>query len=308
MGDINKSYYAGGGFSSPEGYQPRTLLTKEQLLAAMPEITEQNADKYVDALNEVMVRAEIDTPKRKAAFIAQIAVETGNLNDEDLVQNFNKGGEPEDKLKFGRGFLQLTFKGNYEAASKFLGENNLLLDSPELVASDLGINIKATAWYWEYAIGGRDKINGFADKGEIDKVSKSINAGNPNTTKTINKPEERISIYEKALTVFENDTSTGQYDFAWQWDNDHAIIKDFKSNNDTLVLNGNIDGYYLEKEFPIFDKILQSNQLTRSVAIIRETDGVADLSDGDDVVTMITGLGDNDFKEFSLDSSYIEFV
>jgi len=321
LGNEAEVFYQGGNFSPPQGYKPRRLLADyKQLMNVMPGVTEANARKYVDALNEVMVRAEIDTPRRKSAFIAQIAVETNNLNDEDLVQNFNKGKEPKDPLKFGRGFLQLTGKGRYQSTSSFLGlsKKDSLVNKPELVANDIKMNIKATAYFWEYAIGGRDQINGFADSDNIDKVSRSINAGKPDFGGAINKAEERKKIYRSALREFEKEQLTGPYDFAWQWDNDHAIIQDFDPAKDKLVLHGNINEYYIEKEFPIFGSALPSNQFTRSVAIIHETDGVGGLSNNDDVIAVLagvdksrgrnSGLQENAFLAFSLDSPYVRFL
>ncbi|MBD2342000.1 hypothetical protein H6G64_34275 [Calothrix sp. FACHB-156] len=310
VGDAARVFYTGGNFSPPKGYQARRLLTYEQLIEAMPGVTEANARKYVDALNEVMVRAEIDTPRRKAAFIAQVAVETGNLKDLTQIGT--------NSAFKGRGFTHLTGQDNYRGASQFLGLNNLLLEKPELVADDLTINTKVTAYFWEYTqYNNRGIINKYADAGDITRVSKAVNFGNPNASQTPNLLDRRIKAYNQALNVFQKDKSVGSYNFAWQWDNDHAIIKDFNPALDKLILHGNINEYYIEKEFSIFGSVFQPNQFKRSVTIIRETDKVGGLSNNDDVIAVLTGvdtltgttgLGEDNFLAFSLDSTYVGFV
>ena len=54
-------------------------MNAEQLKRIMPYATLANIRKYLPFLNELMPKFDIDTPLRKAHFIAQIAHESGSF-------------------------------------------------------------------------------------------------------------------------------------------------------------------------------------------------------------------------------------
>ena len=199
-------------------------LTKEQLKQLLPK--NPYIDQWHKALSQLLPDYEINTPKRIAAFIAQCAHESGgfiflseNLNykAESLVKVFPKyfkdismakayEKQPEkiankiyadrmgngnelsgDGYKYrGRGLIQLTGKTNYTwfAAS--------LSISPEEAAEYMGTfegAAQSACWFWE-----TNKLNEWADKGDIEKMTKIINGG------TIGL-EDRKKHYEHALHV-----------------------------------------------------------------------------------------------------------
>ncbi|OAG29557.1 hypothetical protein NEDG_00690 [Nematocida displodere] len=49
---------------------------------------------------------------------------------------------------FGRGYMQLTWPSNYNAASNALYKNNSLLQNPGSVASDKSIAAATSIWFW----------------------------------------------------------------------------------------------------------------------------------------------------------------
>jgi putative chitinase len=201
-------------------------LTKEQLKQLLPK------NKFVDHWYEVLAKLlpdyEIDTPQRIAAFIAQCSHESGgfttikeNLNyrPESLVRLFSKyfdlptaqrycalpnkqeaianriyasrmgnGDESSgDGYKYcGRGLIQLTGKDNYFWFSSSLGITPE--EASEYMATFEGA-AQSACFFWE-----QNKLNQWADAGDILTLTKRINGG------TIGL-EDRIKHYEHALHV-----------------------------------------------------------------------------------------------------------
>lgn len=80
--------------------------------------------------------------------------------------------KPGDGWKYrGRGFMQLTGKANYAAASKGLGID--LVTDPDKVASDSDVAAKTALWYWK----SRKGLEDAAKKGDLNTVTKMINGG-----------------------------------------------------------------------------------------------------------------------------------
>jgi putative chitinase len=199
-------------------------LTKEQLKQLLPK--NPYIDQWHKALSQLLPDYEINTPQRIAAFIAQCAYESGgfvflteNLNyrAESLLKLFPKyfkdmataksyerkperianriyadrmgnGNEASgDGWKYrGRGLIQLTGKTNYTwfAASLEISPE----EAAEYTQTFEGA-AQSACWFWE-----TNKINAFADKGDILGMTKRINGG------TIGL-EDRKKHYEHALHV-----------------------------------------------------------------------------------------------------------
>lgn len=182
-------------------------LTLTQLKQMVPGIP--YAEQWLEALNQLLPDYEINTPKRVAAFIAQCAHESGgfkflkeNLNyrPESLVKTFKKyfptmesttgyarnpqkianrvyanrmGNGPEasgDGWKYcGRGLIQLTGKDNYTWFAASIGV------SPEEASEYLETfegAAQSACWFWE-----TNNLNQWADKGDIERMTKIINGG-----------------------------------------------------------------------------------------------------------------------------------
>jgi putative chitinase len=202
-------------------------LTLEQLKQLLPK--NPYVEHWHKALSQLLPDYEINTPQRVAAFIAQCAHESGgfmvlkeNLNykaaslrkifpkyfpDDAIAQRYasmpnkqeaiaNKvyanrmGNGPEDSgdgyRYCGRGLIQLTGRQNYTwfAAS--------LEITPEEATEYLGTfegAAQSACWFWE-----TNKLNQWADAGDIVTLTKRINGG------TIGL-EDRIKHYEHALHV-----------------------------------------------------------------------------------------------------------
>lgn len=202
-------------------------LTLEQLNQLLPK------NPYVSywhrALEQLLPDYEINTPERIAAFIAQCAHESGgftalkeNLNykaaslrklfpkyfPDDAIANHyaslpnkqeaianriyaNRMGNGDeasgDGYRFcGRGLIQLTGRDNY---TFFAGSLEISVEeATEYLATFEGA-AQSACWFWE-----TNKLNQWADKGDIVTLTKRINGG------TIGL-EDRIKHYEHALHV-----------------------------------------------------------------------------------------------------------
>ena len=173
------------------------MITLEQLKKIIP-YAGLKAGIFLGPLNEAMAEFGIDTPLRKAAFIAQIAHESGSLK---YVREIASGSayegrkdlgntQPGDGTRFrGRGLIQITGRSNYGACSKALfGDEKKLLLNPELLEEPV-MACRSAAWFW-WSRG----LNALADTGGFRGITKAINGG-------FNGYEDRLSYYERAKQV-----------------------------------------------------------------------------------------------------------
>lgn len=153
-------------------------LTKQQLRLMLPYAKEYNIDKYLGPINDTLTMFEINTPKRIAAFIAQLAHESGSFRyHEEIADGHAYEGrkdlgniEKGDGKKFkGRGLIQLTGRTNYESFGKFVGVDFTIM--PSLVAQPK-YSALAAGWFWN-----RSKLNSYADKDDFKTITKKINGG-----------------------------------------------------------------------------------------------------------------------------------
>ena len=153
---------------------------------------------YHAALVGAMGEFEINTPARQAAFIAQIAHESGEFR---YVRELASGGayegrrdlgniEPGDGVKFkGRGLIQITGRHNYRACSEALfGDPDYLLEDPAILEQP-GPACRSAAWFWKSR-----GLNELADAGDFGRITKLINGG-------YNGMEDRERYHASALKV-----------------------------------------------------------------------------------------------------------
>jgi predicted chitinase len=153
-------------------------VTPAQLQRIVPSLTSSKAAEVAPHLNRAMKEANISTPERKAAFIAQLAHESGGFKyNQEIASGAAYEGrrdlgntQPGDGKRFkGRGYIQLTGRANYAAAGKALGLD--LVNNPELAAKPENAS-RVAAWYWNSR-----GLNKLADQGNFDGITKRINGG-----------------------------------------------------------------------------------------------------------------------------------
>ncbi len=185
-------------------------LTAEQLHAVMPSATLKSIEACLPHINAALAEFAIDNPKRVAAFISQIAHETGQLHwlrevwgptkDQlhyDPPSNLAKGlgnTKPGDGKKYrGRGGLQITGKSNYRVYGRLLSLP--LEEQPELAElPDYAFRIAGAFW-------NQLNLNPLADIEDFKKITLRINGG-------YNGLAEREQFYRRAKQALAN-ASTG---------------------------------------------------------------------------------------------------
>jgi putative chitinase len=186
-----------------------------------------NINNWHKALCDICPEYGIDTPRRLAAFIAQCAHESANFTAlrenlnyraETLMKTWprrfptlaiaqqyarnpqkiaNKvyanrmGNGPEESgdgwRYLGRGLIQLTGRENYSWFGASIG-----VTDPQEIIDFLGTfegAVQSACWFWE-----RNKLNQWADKGDIKTLTQRINGGEIGLA-------DRIKHYEHALRV-----------------------------------------------------------------------------------------------------------
>lgn len=153
------------------------VITINQLYNIMPN-GKKRIDPFVEPLNAAMAEFGINTPKRQAAFVAQIAHESGEFR---YVEEIASGAAYEwrddlgndcagDGRRFkGRGLIQITGRSNYRTCGEALGLD--LINEPSLLTEPLNA-ARSAAWFWY-----RKGLNQLADNGDFKSITRKINGG-----------------------------------------------------------------------------------------------------------------------------------
>lgn len=200
-------------------------MNTEQL-AKILKMKPAKAGEWIDAINETFEKFDISTPERQACFLGQCAHESGgftalseNLNysaaslcrvwpkrfptmtdGQNCERNPQKiankvyasrmgNGDEESGEGYayrGRGLIQLTGKSNYQACGEALGVD--LVENPDLVATPQYAALSA-GWFWN-----KNKLNAYADKGDMEGLTKKINGGTHGI-------EDRVARTQAAIDV-----------------------------------------------------------------------------------------------------------
>jgi len=155
-------------------------ITKEQLTFIMRGAKSADVELFVDPINKVMEKYEINTPLRIMHFLAQVGHESGSLRyKEEIASGAAYEGrsdlgntEPGDGKKFkGHGLIQLTGRHNHTQYANYVGDPDLI-KNPQRIALEPLHSAGAAGWYWMTR-----KINALADQDNIVAVTKKINGG-----------------------------------------------------------------------------------------------------------------------------------
>lgn len=208
------------------------MLTQAQLVAIMP-FAGPRASKFLGPLNEALDAFDLNTPRRRAAFLATLAHESAQLAA--LEENLNYSAkaltatwparfpatiatfydrQPEkianrayanrmgngdedsgDGWRYrGAGAIQLTGKDAHAACAKHFDLS--LSDMPAWLRTPRGAVLSA-AWWW-----ANNDVNKYADAGDFDGVCDRVNLGRK--TKAEGDAlgyADRVGFYHDALKV-----------------------------------------------------------------------------------------------------------
>ncbi|MFM8396156.1 MAG: glycoside hydrolase family 19 protein [Acidobacteriota bacterium] len=179
------------------------IITNEDLKQIMPKLSPAKRTLYLPFLNRVMEEYEITTLLRSAAFLAQLAHESGEFRYMEeiwgpteaqkryeppgtLAERLGNNERGDGKRFKGRGPIQITGRANYERYGKLLGVdlvgNPALAATPQIAFSIAGI-------YWQ-----TNGLNQLADQDDIVTITKRINGG-------VNGLAERRAYYKRAKAI-----------------------------------------------------------------------------------------------------------
>jgi len=144
----------------------------------MPKCPSDKCAEYAAYLGQAMDPYEINTVRRAACFLGQLALESGELryweelaSGEAYEGRRNLGNtEPGDGPRFkGRGPIQLTGRANYQAFQDATGL--AVIDHPEKVATPK-VGFYTAVWYWDCK-----KLNPLADRFAVRSITRIVNGG-----------------------------------------------------------------------------------------------------------------------------------
>lgn len=155
-------------------------------------------DDFAPRIAQAMAARQIDTPLRRAHFIAQIGHESGELRfREEIASGAAYEGrqdlgntQPGDGCRFkGRGLIQLTGRANYAEYGRDIGREAELLEQPQCVADDPALCVDVAAWFWH-----KRKLNPLADQDDLLAITRRINGG-------LNGLDDRRRLLRRAATI-----------------------------------------------------------------------------------------------------------
>jgi predicted chitinase len=181
------------------------MLSDTQLRQIMPHLAAAKAASFLPHLNDAMARWEVNTLARTAAFVAQLAHESGEFRwmeelwgptaaqqryepPADLAARLGNTEPGDGKRYRGRGPIQVTGRSNYQRFGKLLGID--LVGQPELAATP-AVGFQIAGAFWK-----SNGLNELADAGDFLKITKRINGGT-------NGLEDRRKYHAQALAVLE---------------------------------------------------------------------------------------------------------
>lgn len=153
-------------------------MTIKQFTKCFPYATKENIEKFYAPLTAAMEEYEINTDRRQAAFLAQLAHESGSLRYvEEIASGEAYEGRkdlgntmPGDGKRFkGRGLIQITGRSNYQDVSDELKYD--FIADPEALEKPGAASFSA-AWFW-----WARHLNRLADIDAFEKITRKINGG-----------------------------------------------------------------------------------------------------------------------------------
>ncbi|MEP0546747.1 MAG: glycoside hydrolase family 19 protein [Rhodothermales bacterium] len=179
------------------------MITEQTLTGIMPNLKSERRVAFMPHLHAAMEEFEINTPLRQAAFLAQLAHESGEFRymeeiwgptaaqkryepPSSLARRLGNT-EPGDGFRYkGRGPIQVTGRDNYRRYGGLLGLD--LEAEPEQAATpEVGFRIAGLYWH-------KNGLNELADVEHFKTITKRINGG-------YNGLEDRRRYYERARTA-----------------------------------------------------------------------------------------------------------
>lgn len=166
-----------------------------ELRAIYRHARDRDIQELAPHIQACMDRYQINTPLRKAHFLAQIGHESGQLRyREEIASGAAYEGRqdlgntrPGDGRRFkGRGLIQLTGRANYAAYDQDKALGGMLLREPGFLATNPALCCDVAGWFWD-----RRALNALADEDALHAITRKINGG-------LNGLEDRAALLARA--------------------------------------------------------------------------------------------------------------
>lgn len=180
------------------------MVTTLQQICKVLHVKETRIEPFYQWLCLYMEQYGIEGPLREAAFLAQVAHESGRFYYTEEIASgarydtgalaIRLGNTPQadgDGQRYkGRGLIQLTGLHNYKSISQDLGID--FVNNPELL-KEPQYAVLSACWFWNMK-----KLNILADAQDITGITRRINGGYNGLT-------ERIDFYNQFLNELGED-------------------------------------------------------------------------------------------------------
>jgi putative chitinase len=152
----------------------------EQFAYIMKGAKRATLEFHLPFANDCMKMYEINTALRRQHFLSQVGHESASLKYMHEIASgaaYEGRGDlgniyPGDGKKFrGHGPIQLTGRNNHQQFFDYIGRP-VLINTPEILETDLGLAWKASGWFWMSR-----KLNKYADQDDVRAVTLRINGG-----------------------------------------------------------------------------------------------------------------------------------
>lgn len=188
-----------------------TYFHQDKLFYLEPLLNENEKNNFqivTWVVNQMFKKFKIDTCIRKINFLSQMYPETKYFTD--LSEN-----SPASNLDqyYGRGFIQLTHKGQEDFRTKnadsYLGYKKFskldVISEPDLLCKSLNIAADSGGWFWRYgkllSDGSVKDLNTLADIDNVNEISRLVNGGENARKERLeaNKQLKKIFKYENCI-------------------------------------------------------------------------------------------------------------
>ncbi|MFN0107214.1 MAG: glycoside hydrolase family 19 protein [Blastocatellia bacterium] len=193
------------------------MITDNQLQQIMPTLNSQKRQMFLPFLNHIMPMFGINSPMREAAFLAQIAHESGELKffeeiwgptsaqkryepPSDLAKRLGNTQPGDGKRYKGRGPIQITGRFNYRKYGQLL---NLDLEGNPDLAATTQVGFQTACQFWK-----QNGLNELADIPDFTTITKRINGG-------FNGQADREKYYARAKQALGIAASPASFSFSF---------------------------------------------------------------------------------------------
>ncbi|KAJ1774952.1 hypothetical protein LPJ62_006992 [Coemansia sp. RSA 2167] len=156
-----------------------------------------------------MPKGDIASAREAAMFLANILWESDGLQAKEeydcqdlpdwCAQNYKTPEDAPGKTYWGRGYIQLTWHYNYEAASEGLFGDDRLVESPDQVATDEDLAWGVSFWFWKENVHGDAGVQEGNFGSSINKINGALEC-NGGTAQ--DKAKKRYEMYKAILPIF----------------------------------------------------------------------------------------------------------